>query len=72
MFFMIMIIVLNKEIFCCFVNISRSNDCNITGDNGILTRAAEAKEKTEEAQRKEESDLDYMDKVVNNESLVLY
>ena len=47
----------------------------LTGENGILNRAAEAKEKTEEAQRKEESDLDYMDKyidkVVNNESLVL-
>lgn len=47
----------------------------LTGDNGILNRATEAKEKTEEAQRKEEADLDYMDKyidkVVNNESLVL-
>ena len=47
----------------------------LTGENGILNRAVEAKEKTEDAQRKEESDLDYMDKyidkVVNNESLVL-
>ena len=47
----------------------------LAGDNGILNRAAEAKEKTEEAQRQEESDLDYIDKyidkVVNNESLVL-
>ena len=47
----------------------------LTGENGILNRAAEAKEKTEEAQRKEEADSDYMDKyidkVVNNKSLVL-
>lgn len=47
----------------------------LTGDNGILNRATEAKEKTQEAQRKEETDLDYMDKyidkVVNNKSLVL-
>lgn len=47
----------------------------LTGDNGILKQAQNAKNKTEEAQRNEESDLDYMNKyinkVANNESLVL-
>ena len=47
----------------------------LTGDNGILKQAQNAKNKTEEAQRNEESDLDYInkyiDKVANNESLVL-
>ena len=47
----------------------------LVGDNGIITQAQRAKEETEETQRKEETDLDgvdkYIDKVVNNESLVL-
>ena len=47
----------------------------LTGDNGILTQAQKAKEETEKAQENEESNLDYMNKyinkVVNNESIVL-
>ena len=44
----------------------------LTGDNGILTRAQEAKEKTEEAQRNEEAQLadleDYMNGITISET----
>ena len=38
---------------------------SLTGDNGILTRAKEAKEKTEQAQKEEEETLGTMSDVLN-------
>ncbi len=37
----------------------------LTGDNGILTRGKEAKGKTEEAQKKEMSDLEKLEEMIN-------
>ena len=38
----------------------------LSGDNGILTRAKEAKEKTEQAQKEEEQTLSDMENILNN------
>ena len=38
----------------------------LSGDNGILTRAKEAKDKTEQAQKEEESTLTNMENILNN------
>ena len=38
----------------------------LSGDNGILTRAKEAKEKTEQAQKEEEKTLSNMENILNN------
>ena len=40
----------------------------LSGDNGILTRAKEAKEKTEQAQKEEEKTLSNMERILNNET----
>ena len=40
----------------------------LSGDNGILTRAKEAKEKTEQAQKEEEKTLSNMESILNNTS----
>ena len=37
----------------------------LVGENGIITQAQRAKEETEQAERKEESDLDYMEQYVD-------
>ena len=37
----------------------------LVGENGIITQAQRAKEETEQAERKEESDLDYMDEYID-------
>ena len=38
----------------------------LSGDNGILTRAREAKEKTKQAQKEEEKTLTNMENILNN------
>ena len=40
----------------------------LSGDNGILTKAKEAKEKTEQAQKEEEKTLSNMESILNNTS----
>ena len=40
----------------------------LSGDNGILTRAKEAKQKTEQAQKEEEKTLSNMESILNNTS----
>ena len=44
----------------------------LTGENGILKRAAEAKEKTEKAQRKEKAQLADLESLIENEGESAY
>ena len=43
----------------------------LTGENGILTQAQNAKNKTEEAARKEEQDLAELEAIVKGEDIVI-
>ena len=44
----------------------------LTGDNGILTRAQEAKEKTEEAAKREEAELADLNSYIDNNGVPIY
>ena len=44
----------------------------LTGDNGILTKAQEAKEKTEEAAKREEAELADLNSYIDNNGATIY